>query len=89
MLHLIQLYKLAGDKELFIKLFDDLSFEIDEMGYKGMEGELINDMLLNHLGLEMEDDSQLQMLTDCILRHQGKLESAVRGASLYIGKDIA
>ena len=76
MLHLLQIYKMIEDKKLFINLFNDLSYEIEEMGYTHLEDqmELINEMLDNHFGLFMEDDRQLKMLTQAILKRQGKLE---------------
>ena len=75
--------------ELLVDLLDDLSFEIDEMGYKGMEGELINEMLDNHLGIFIEDENQLKIFTDLILRHQGNIKGIVRGACLYSGMNVA
>jgi hypothetical protein len=52
----------------FVALFSDLDYELNDMGWKGDETTLINDMLFNHFGLSVEDDGQLQMLTDCILK---------------------
>lgn len=75
--------------ELFINLFDDLSFEIDEMGYKGMEGELINDMLFNHLGFTFEDGRQLEKVAQYILKNQGQLKNKVRAMAMIVGKEVA
>jgi hypothetical protein len=53
--------------DYFYDLFSDLDYEIEELGYQGLEDELINTMLLNHYGIEFTDDFQLGLLTDCIL----------------------
>lgn len=76
MLHLLQLYKMITDKKLFISLFNDLSYEIEEMGYLHLEDqmELINEMLDNHFGIYLEDYGQLQRLTTAIISKQGKLD---------------
>lgn len=86
MFYLVQIIKMLNKEQrtLFIGLFDDLSFEIEEMGYEGMEGELINDMLMNHFGIEIYDMNQLDMFTACILKHQGRIENAVRGVCLMV-----
>ena len=86
MIYFMQIIKMLNKQQtrLFIGLLDDLSFEIEEMGYEGMEGELINEMLINHLGIEIADDSQLEMFTAYILKHQGKLEDAVIRALKYM-----
>ena len=91
MIYLIQLVKMWNkqERELFIALMEDLSFEIDEMGYEGQEAELINEMMFNHLGFEFECNDQLNMFTDLILRHQGNIEGIVRGACLYGGMNVA
>jgi hypothetical protein len=52
----------------FVALFSDLDYELNDMGWKGDETTLVNDMLFNHFGLSVEDNGQLQMLTDCILK---------------------
>ena len=74
MLHLMQLFRLIENKQLFIELFNDLSFELDELGYRDFPSDLVNEMLDNHFGIFMEDDRQLQRVTDCILSKQGKLQ---------------
>ena len=74
MLHLMQLFRLIENKKLFIELFNDLSFELDELGYRDFPSDLVNEMLDNHFGIFMEDDKQLQRVTDCILSKQGKLQ---------------
>ena len=75
MLHLIQLYKIVQDKKLFISLFNDLSYEIEEMGYIYLDDqmELINEMLDSHFGIYLEDCKQLKKLTETIISKQGKL----------------
>lgn len=76
MLFLLQIYKMVEDKTLFINLFNDLSFEIEELEYNTpeLQMDLVNDMLNNNFGLWLEDDFQLRMLTEKIMEKQGKLE---------------
>jgi len=75
-MHLLQIYKMIPNKTLFIDLFNDLSYEIEEMGYEHLEDqmELINEMLYNHFGLEVEDENQLRLLTGTIIKKQGTLD---------------
>ena len=82
MLYLLQIAKMLNDNqlELFIALFNDLSYEIDELGYKGNESELINELLDNHFGIYLEDEKQLSKLTSCILNHQNNLHKLIRSA---------
>ncbi len=93
MIYLLQLVKTWSKKEreLFVALFDDLSFEIEELGYSHIEDqmELVNEMLYNHLNIEFECDKQLKMFTELIIRKQGDLEGTVRGACLYGGMNVA
>ena len=92
MIFLVQLINMFNkeQRELFIDLFDDLSFEIEEMGYSHIEDqmELINEMLDNHLGIYFEDDVQLKWLSEYILKNQGKLENKVMGICLNLGIEI-
>lgn len=74
MLHFLQVYKLIQDKTLFIQIFDDLSYEINTMGYKGFESDLVFELLDNHFGITLEDEKQLDKITRHILEYQGKLE---------------
>ena len=71
MLHLLQLLRYivnqGHDLSHFYNLFSDLTYEIDEMGYKGHESELIKEMVFNHYLIELEDDRQLAMISKCIL----------------------
>jgi len=80
MIYLLQLYKLLDieQQKMFIGLFDDLSYEIDELGYKGSESDLISEMLENHLGITFECNKQVKRLTDCILKNQGNLSNILR-----------
>ena len=93
MIYLLQLVKTwsKAERDLFISLFDDLSYEIEELGYAHIEDqmELINEMLYNHLNIEFECDKQLNMFTELIIRHQGNMEGIVRGACLYGGMNVA
>ncbi len=69
MFYLVQVINLLSpeDKKLFIQLFSDLDYELEEMGWKGNETELINSMLLAHFGFTIDDDRQLKKITDAIL----------------------
>jgi spore coat polysaccharide biosynthesis predicted glycosyltransferase SpsG len=58
------------ERDYFVALFSDLSFEIEEMGYEGMEEDLVESLLFDHFGLEMMDENQLAMLTKYILEKQ-------------------
>ena len=77
MLYLIQLLKMLNKKQQkqFVELFSDLDYELDELGWKGNETDLINDMLINHFGMSIADADQLQMLTNSILK-KGSLQAA-------------
>jgi hypothetical protein len=71
MFYLLQLYRLFKDKkdrEYFIKIFSDLEFELDELGYRECPEDLIQDLLINHFGIEVESDRQLKKLTETILK---------------------
>ena len=83
MIHFIQLYKLVDDKKLFLSLFNDLSYEIDELGYEGFEGELINDLLFTHFGIEIECERQLERVTMFMLNHQGELDKRIESFKLF------
>jgi hypothetical protein len=87
MIYFMQILRMLDKKnrQLFIDLMDDLSFEIEELGYEGLEDELISEILLNHLGLEIQCPKQLKWFTEYVLENQGKLESKVKGALLYMG----
>lgn len=91
MIFITQLLHMLKKREikLFIQLFDDMSFEIEEMGYDGMESELVKDMLMNHLGIEFTDEWQLEQVTEYLLKNQGQLENKVKGMCLMIGKNVA
>ena len=47
-MQLLGMLDTKADRQLFVNLFSDLSFEIEEMGYEGLEDELIEDILINH-----------------------------------------
>ena len=68
MIHLIQLFNMIDDKKLFIGLFSYFKDEAQEMGYSGFEGELFNEMLDNHFGIEILDDKQLERITASLLK---------------------
>lgn len=67
MLHLLQLYKMVKNKKLFIAIFSDFALECQDLGYTGFESELFNEMLLNHFGLEIESENQLERITKKVL----------------------
>ena len=91
MIYAIQILKMLDNRgrRLFIELFNDLSYERFEMGYDAMEDELISDILFNHFGLEIECQSQLEMFTAYILKHQNNLERSVNGICLMSGMKVA
>lgn len=76
MIYLLQVLKMIGKKEhdFFITIFNDLSFELEDLGYKECPEDLINDLLDNHFGIYIEDDRQLKMFTECIMKKQGKMD---------------
>lgn len=74
MIYLIQLYNMINDKELFINLFNDLSYEFEDMGWCDDPETLIEDLLFNHFGLTISDEYQLESITKSIVKYQGKLE---------------
>lgn len=74
MIYFIQLLRVVKNKKLLIAMLDDIQWEIDELGYKGMETELVNELLLNHFNLEVECPNQLKMFTKWILENQGSLQ---------------
>ena len=80
MFYLIQVYKMITNKALFISLFNDLSYEINELGYSDLfdQFELINELLDTHFGLYIEDFKQLQKVGTCILSNQGRLDLLLR-----------
>jgi hypothetical protein len=78
MIYLLQILKRLNkqQRQQFLAMFSDLDYELDELGWRGNETDLVNDMLFNHFGMELEDKNQLQMLTDAILK-PNVLKSAV------------
>lgn len=77
MIYLIQVLKMLNknQRQQFVALFSDLDYELDELGWRGNETDLVNDMLFNHFGMSLENDRQLQMLTESILK-KGNLQAA-------------
>ncbi len=80
MIYFIQLLKMIKKNEgkdraiEFVALFEDLSFELEEMGYKDCPEDLIGTMLFNHFGLSLDCPEQLTSLTEYILKHQNDLQ---------------
>lgn len=62
-------------REQFLALFSDLDYELNDMGWLGDETTLINDMLVNHFNISIDDSKQLKMLTESILK-EGNLKAA-------------
>ena len=85
MIYLLQILKRLNKQQRheFVAMFSDLDYELDEMGWRGNETDLVNDMLFNHFGMELEDKNQLQMLTEAILK-PNSLKSAVKFLTLQI-----
>lgn len=76
LIQIIKLLKTDNDRIAFIELFNDLSYEIDELGYNHLDDqmELVKDLLENHFYIILEDDKQLKSLTSSIIKNQGRLE---------------
>ncbi len=91
MIYLMQIIRMLDKNqlELFYKLFNDISFELDEMGYRDFPEELVDDIMDNHFGIRFEDDRQLEMFTACILKHQGNLKNIVKALAFGINKNVA
>lgn len=83
MMVLMQLLKMLNktQRKQFLQLFSDLDYELDELGWRGNETDLVNDMLFNHFGLSIEDESQLKRLTEVILKPES-LKSAVNTVNM-------
>ena len=84
MLFMMQILNRLTDDQLrdFDNLFDDLSFELEEMGYKDEPEELINSMLENHFNMSFDTSEeasrrQLRDVTACILNKKYKSAIAV------------
>lgn len=78
MMYLIQILKMLNkpQRKQFEAIFSDLDYELNDMGWAGNETELVNDMLFNHFGLSVDDQSQLKMLTESILK-AGNIKAAL------------
>jgi hypothetical protein len=79
MLFLLQLLNTLNKKQfdLFMQLFSDLDYELNEMGYSSDPQGLVNEMLSNHFGIELTDVEQLNAITRIIL-DKNKFESTLR-----------
>jgi len=66
---LIKLIKFLSKEQRheFLSLFSDLDFELNDLGWKGDETTLVNDMIFNHFGFSIHDKDQLKNITDAIL----------------------
>lgn len=67
MIYLLQIYKMIAKKDLFIAIFSDLDYELNEMGWSDDPTSLMNDLLFTHFGLTIEDEYQLNQFTNTIL----------------------
>lgn len=76
MIYFVQLLRVLkpDNRKLLISMLDDIQWEVEELGYKGMESELVGDLLLSQFGLELECPDQLDMLTRWVLNNQGELQ---------------
>lgn len=83
MIYLIQILRMMNKRQRqeFLALFSDLEYELDELGFRGNETDLISGMLFNHYGLSIENEKQLRMLTDAILK-PNNLKAAVTAANI-------
>lgn len=84
MMILMQLLKMLNktQRKQFLELFSDIDYELDELGWRGDETTLINDMLFNHFGLSIEDEGQLKRLTEVILKPES-LKAAVNTMGMF------
>lgn len=80
---LMQILKMLNktQRRQFLALFSDLDYELDELGWRGNETDLVNDMLFNHFGFSIEDKGQLQRLTEVILKPES-LKAAVNTVNM-------
>ncbi len=69
MLHLLQLYNMVEDKEMFIKLFSNFAVLCDDMGYSDDMGELFNELLDNHFLLFITNNNQLDRIVNTLKKH--------------------
>jgi flagellar biosynthesis GTPase FlhF len=76
-MYLMQILQMLNkeQRKQFVELFSDLEYELDELGWRGDETTLVNDMLFNHFGLSIEDERQLERFTEAVLDKK-KIESA-------------
>ena len=75
MIYLIQILRILNNIEevkFFDDLFHDLDCEVEELGYKGHEVELVTEMLENHFSIYIEDDRQKKEFTRVILNKSYK-----------------
>jgi len=72
MMYLMQILKMLNkeQRKQFVELFSDLEYELDELGWRGDETTLVN-----HFGLSIEDERQLEKFTEAVLDKK-KIESA-------------
>lgn len=83
MIYLLQILRMLNETQRkdFLALFSDLDYELDELGWRGNETDLVNDMLFNHFGLSIEDETQLQRLTEVILKPES-IKAAVNTVNM-------
>lgn len=93
MIFLVQLLAGLNTKQIenFQKMFSDLEFELEEMGYKDCPEDLIDQLLGDHFGIYFtrEDETaewQLGELTKCILENKQGFNSACRMALYKVAR---
>lgn len=67
MIYLLQLLSMVKDLELFKKIFHNLKETAIELGFLEDEtGELVNELLMSHFGIEVECPKQLEIVSGAL-----------------------
>jgi hypothetical protein len=85
MIYLMQLLSMIDDLDNFEKFFSDFSEEVDETGYIGSEDEFLGDLLLNHFGIDLENQFQLSRIAK-IMMDEKKFKAAIATARILRGQ---
>ena len=75
MIFTMQLLSRIQDLNLFEMIFSEIHSEVEDLGYEDAPEEYVSDIMMNHFGLELEDENQLLMITKCIMN--GKYKAAL------------
>jgi len=78
MIVFLKIFNKIKNKKLFLSVFNDISFDIKSLGYVGDETSFVNSILESHFGLRIEDDKQLILMTNYILKNQGELIGKIK-----------